>query len=91
MKTLNELIQFHKGGGGGAAQPVQTTLTSAPPPPTTQSVEVQQAQRDAAKQAAKRRGMNQTVLAGETGGFKAPLGGGSTVLQGAQKQTTLGA
>ncbi len=91
MKSLHELTKHYKGASGGAAAPVQQTITSAPPPPTTQSVEVQQAQRDAAKQAAKRRGLNQTVLAGETGGYK-PSGMGSTVLQGQlpQKQPTLG-
>ena len=91
MKTLDQLTKFYKGGGGSAAQPVQQTITSAPPPPTTQSVEVQMAQRDAAKQAAKRRGLNQTVLAGETGGYKAPTT--QTLLTGAdaQKKTTLGA
>jgi len=85
MKNLSQLIQFSKGGGGGGAAP---TVLSSPPPPTTQSVEVQMAQRDAAKQAAKKRGLTQTVLAGETGGFKAP----GTVLAGTDptKKTLLG-
>lgn len=76
-------------GGGG---PAATTVASAPPPPTSQSVEVQMAQRDAAKQAAKKRGLSQTILAAETGGYK-PLGGGSgTILSTAtEKNTTLGA
>lgn len=90
MKTLEQLSKHHKGGGGGSAAPAQSTIVSSPPPPTQQSVEVQMAQRDAAKQAAKKRGMNQTILAGETGGrqgYTAP-----TILGGAegQKKTTLG-
>lgn len=72
MKTLHQLTVFYKGGGGGGGSSAPTVM-STPPPPTTQSVEVQMAQRDAAKQAAKRRGLTQTVLAGETGGFKAPV------------------
>lgn len=54
------------------------------------------AQRDAAKKAAKQRGFNKTVLAGETGGYKGPLGaGGATVLGNApvtteRKNTVLG-
>ena len=72
------------GGGGGGAQTVQ----SSPPPPTNQSVEVQDAQRDARKQAAKRKGMTQTVLAGETGGYRPPTSGmGGT---GQPKPTVLG-
>ena len=51
-----------KGGGGGGL-----TASSSAPPPTTQSVEIQQAQRDVRKQAGKRMGMSNTVLAGETG------------------------
>lgn len=92
MKTLDQLTQFHKGGGGGQQQAAGSTVVSSPPPPTTQSVEVQMAQRDAAKQAAKKRGMNKTVLAGETGGYQPPLGGAS-VLTGAateKKSTVLG-
>lgn len=85
MKTLDQLTQFHKTGGGGggsqAAQPVQQTISATPPPPTQQSVEVQMAQRDAAKQAAKRKGLNKTILAGETGGYQPPAG--PTLLSGA--------
>lgn len=92
MKNLHELTKFHKNSGGGAAGPAAQTIASSPPPPTTQSVEVQQAQREAAKQAAKKRGMSQTILAGETGGYKAPSSG-PTLLSGAQtpgKSTVLG-
>lgn len=97
MKTLDQVTQFHKGGGGGggssqAAQPVQQTITATPPPPTSQSVEVQMAQRDAAKQAAKRKGMNRTILAGETGGYQPTTG--QTLLGNAtpdqRKNTVLG-
>ena len=57
----------HKGGGQAAAQNVTNTIQSTPPPPTAQSVEIQMEKRDAAKQAAKRKGINKTILAGETG------------------------
>lgn len=92
MKNLEQMTQFHKGGGGGGA-PASQTITSSPPPPTTQSVEVQMAQRDAAKQAAKRKGLQSTILAGETGGFKAAPAAGQTLLSGAtggQKNNLLG-
>lgn len=90
MKTLEQLTQFNKGGGGGSSAPAQSTIVSSPPPPTQQSVEVQMAQRDAAKQAAKKRGMNQTILAGETGGRQGYAA--STILSGTdgQKKATLG-
>lgn len=81
---LKHTFKFKMGGGGGGGQTVQ----SSPPPPTNQSVEVQDAQRDARKQAAKRKGVNQTILAGETGGFKPVQGMGSTGQQ--PKPTVLG-
>lgn len=77
------------GGGGGGG----TTVSSSPPPPTTQSVEVQDAQRQARKQAAKRKGVNSTILAGETGGYRAAEGTGSTggmAPSGGAKPTVLG-
>lgn len=82
------------GGGGGAAAPAGSTVVSTPPPPTAQSVEVQMARREAAKQAAKRKGLQQTVLAGETGGYKPQDTRGATVLgngvTATQKNTYLG-
>lgn len=82
---LKHAFLFKSGGraGGAGGAPGATVMSSAPPP-TTQSVEVQQAQRDARKQAAKRKGLSQTILAGETGGVQ-PLGG-----TGQQKPTVLG-
>ena len=72
-----------KGGGGGGL-----TASSSAPPPTTQSVEVQQAQRDVRKQAAKRMGISNTVLAGETGGYNgtdtATLGSTSAAIPATQ-------
>lgn len=82
---LKHSFLFKMGGGGGGG-PAQTTVQSSPPPPTNQSVEVQEAQRDARKQAAKRKGVASTVLAGETGGYQVP-GMGAT---GSGKPTVLG-
>lgn len=42
-----------------------------PPPPTTSKLEVQQAEDDQKLQAARRKGVQQTLIAGETGGFGA--------------------
>ncbi len=44
-------------------------LPPPPPPPTESKSEVQQAEDDQRKQALNRRGMRQTLLAGETGGY----------------------
>ena len=85
MKRLNDLMQFHKGGGGGSP-----TVVSTPPPPTTTSVEVQQAQRQARKEAAKRKGLASTTFAGETGGYKPATLLGESASAGAQKTTILG-
>jgi hypothetical protein len=62
---FKHMFLFKGGGGGGGG----LTASSSAPPPTTQSVEIQQAQRDVRKQAGKRMGMSNTVLAGETGGY----------------------
>lgn len=40
-----------------------------PPAPTASNLEVQQAQEDARQQAAKRKGIRRTLVAGETGGY----------------------
>lgn len=77
--------QFFKGGGGGGGA---VTVASSPPPPTQTAMDVQQAKRDAVKQAGKKRGIPQTVLAGETGGFgKSQLTSG---VMDTQKKTLLG-
>lgn len=72
---------FHKGGGGGSTMPV---VTSSAPPPTSTSVEVAQAKKDVRSQAARRKGLGATILAGETGGYKNPFtdasGSGKTLL-----------
>lgn len=54
----------------------------AAPAPTTSSADVQRASDDARLQSGKRRGLRQTILTGDTGGYKAPstLGGGGTLL-----------
>lgn len=59
---------FKGGGGGGGGSP---TVVSTPPPPSATSVDVQQAKRDTVKQAGKKKGVQSTILAGETGGYKA--------------------
>jgi hypothetical protein len=80
---------FKGGGGGGGSQqaPVQnTTVMSTPPPPSATSVDVQQAKRDAVKQAGKRKGVQSTILAGETGGYQ----GQNPLASPDQKKTLLG-
>jgi len=56
------------GGGGSAAAPAP--VAAAAPPPTDTSTEIVQAKRDARRQAQKKRGMQATILAGETGGYQ---------------------
>lgn len=45
-----------------------------PPPPTTSKLEVEQASEDQKRQAARRKGMRQTLIAGDTGGYGADPG-----------------
>ena len=88
---LKHTFLFKMGGGGGGGG--GTTVSSSPPPPTQQSVEVQDAQRQARKQAAKRKGLFSTILAGETGGYQPAQGTGSTgntAPSGGAKPTVLG-
>ena len=49
------------------------TLEPTPPPPTTSMKEVQDARDQTKRDAAKRRGMRKTVVAGETGGYQKSL------------------
>lgn len=72
MFTGPAITRYFKGGGGGGGSNAQPARSIAPPaaPPSATSVEVSQAGRDQRKQAAKRRGMRSTVLAGETGGYE---------------------
>ena len=67
-------------------QPVQPIPAPdpIPPAPTTTKLEVQQAEDDQKQQAAKRKGVRQTIIAGETGGY-----GGTSNLN-AGKKTVLG-
>lgn len=53
-----------------------------PPPPTATSAEVAQAEEQARKDEKKRKGIKNTVLAGETGGYTASTLGGGTILGG---------
>jgi hypothetical protein len=55
-----------------------------PPPPQMDAPAIDQAERDARRQSARQNGMARTLLAGETGGFKA----GAPVTDG--KKTLLG-
>jgi len=78
MTPLFHLRQLNKGGG----QPLPAPRASTPPPTETQN-EVVQAKRDSRRNAARRKGMQATILAGETGGYQ----GGADVQTGGQ--TTL--
>lgn len=71
------------GGGGGGGSP---TVVSTPPPPSATSMDVQQAKRDATKQAGKKKGVQSTILAGETGGYQAQ----NPMASPDQKKTLLG-
>jgi hypothetical protein len=53
------------------------------PSPGATSVDVQAAKRDSLRQAKRKRGVQSTILAGETGGYAAAgAGGGKTLLGG---------
>ena len=56
--------RLYKGGTPAAPAP-------SAPPPTSTDVEVQVAKRDARLQAARRKGVQASILAGETGGYQA--------------------
>jgi outer membrane biosynthesis protein TonB len=51
------------------------------PPPTATSADVAQSEEQARRDAQRKKGLRKTVLAGETGGYGAQLGGG-TILGG---------
>lgn len=51
-----------------------------PPSPTTSKSEVQQAQEDERQQAGRRKGIRQTLLSGETGGYQAATSEKKTLL-----------
>ena len=55
--------RLYKGGTPQAPAP-------SAPPPTSTDVEVQVAKRDARLQAARRKGVQASILAGETGGYQ---------------------
>ena len=77
-------------GGSQSKQTQPTRTASAAPPPTETRTEVTQAKRDTRRQAQRKRGMQATILAGETGGFRRQIeenqtsaaGGGKTLLGG---------
>lgn len=68
--------------------PDPPTLDTTPPPapepippaPTTSKLEVQQAEDDQREQAARRKGVRATLIAGETGGFSPATEGKKTLL-----------
>lgn len=70
-------------GGGGA--PRQAPIAPPIPPVTSTNADVQQAATDTRIQAAKRKGLNSTILAGETGGTT-----GTSGFPGIQTKTLLG-
>lgn len=65
-------------------QPIHIPPPPPPPPPapTRAASEVEQAEQDKRRQAAQRKGMRSTLLAGETGGYagSTPMGGAKTLL-----------
>lgn len=64
-----------------AAMQEATPAPPPPPPPTSSSIDIQEAQTDARRQALKRSGYQSTLFAGETGGAnKSALGGQQTLL-----------
>ena len=68
---------------------VNTTPTAAPaasPPVTERTSEVEAAARQTRQDAAKRKGLSKTLLAGDTGGFKP----GANPFVSEQKKTLLG-
>lgn len=58
-------MQWFKGGGSAPEQKVQV----AEPPPSATDIETQRAQEDQRRQAANRKGLRRTVLAGDTGAY----------------------
>lgn len=53
----------------------------APPPPSQTSSDVLNSEQDARRQAGKRKGIQSTLLAGNTGGYQpGALGGGASLL-----------
>lgn len=76
-------IAFKLGGGGGGSSSAKTPpVIAATPPVTASAAEVMQAGQQQRKDAAKRKGMARTLLAGETGGYMAPEGQGPKSLLG---------
>lgn len=68
---------FKIGGGGGGSKtqtPTTQPVVAAAPPVTASSAEVIQAGQQQRKDAAKRKGLRKTLLAGETGGYMATEG-----------------
>lgn len=64
---LNRVTYRFMGFGGGGA-PKQPAIPPPIPPVTSTNADVQQAQTDTRVQAARRKGLQSTILAGETGG-----------------------
>jgi hypothetical protein len=64
---------FKLGGGGGGSSKSQPVV-AATPPVTASAAEVIQAGQQQRRDAAKRKGLQRTLLAGETGGYMAPGG-----------------
>lgn len=87
MKRRNNSFEsfcyrFKGGGGGGGKQPEPKRTAPPAAPPSSTQIEVSQASRDARKQAAKRKGIKSTILAGETGGYEQKPSRGTGVILG---------
>jgi hypothetical protein len=66
ISHLLDRVTFRFMGGGGA--PRQAAIPPPIPPVTATNTDVQQAQTDTRIQASRRKGLQSTILAGETGG-----------------------
>ena len=60
---LRDGMRLYKGGTPAVPAP-------SAPPPTSTDVEVQMAKKDARLQASRRKGLQASILAGETGGYQ---------------------
>jgi len=69
--------------GGASAGGTPSVAAGTPPPATNTTAEVVQAKRDSRRQGMKKKGIQSTILAGETGGFsKEKVAAPKTVLGG---------
>lgn len=83
QRINREMLKLAQKQAEGVELPMVPEQLPAAPPPTTSSADVQRAADDARLQSGRRKGLRQTILTGDTGGYKTPaakLGGGQTLL-----------